>query len=381
MFVGLSKRNVTLVADAAAYSYRQRRSESVTLAIDDEFGVTSTVTAPEFDRAKCRKCQISFKDDKDDLLCCVTCQIFFHAGCEEPEIDWKPTEAFCSPICFEQFLQTPRGHKLFTENALLSSGHLRKFADCFTNQNLPAASQVLPPPPLVPLREKAQTIPQLSLAVGQCVSLRASPCAADPRLEWPAVVRQIAYHRSGYPIFFVTWLDAVDPAALRLTAMPAGRHQTAACLAPSCHTRCGAAAAYACYSSTCRRRCALVPSEPAVAVGSDSALLPPFGDGSGAMQVDSDAMVDDEAVAVRLSVLDATLGTTTDMVLDQLDKSLFASGKEDGGGDDGDDERETDLRDTVLPSIVVKDMSVDLAPALLVNHSYNAVVCTVKLTF
>lgn len=45
---------------------------------------------------------------------------------------------------------------------------------------------------------------------GDVVSLRSRPTAADPRVEWLAVVRTVAYLRSGEPAIFVTWLTPID---------------------------------------------------------------------------------------------------------------------------------------------------------------------------
>lgn len=204
-------------------SWQRRRSESVTVGIEveDEAGVGNIMTYPEFDPSKCRKCQISFSDDQDDLLSCVTCKVLFHAGCEEPELDWSPTEAFCCPVCFEAFLLTTRGKHMFTEHALLGSGHLRRFTDCFTNRDMPYPSRGAAKWPGVDrVWEEPFTVAEFPLKVGQCVALRAEPRANDPRMEWPAVIRHVYFHRSGYPMFLVAWLEPVVPEALAPIELP-----------------------------------------------------------------------------------------------------------------------------------------------------------------
>ena len=63
------------------------------------------------------------------------------------------------------------------------------------------------------LIERNGRISITTLQVGACVNLRAVPTREDPRSQWPAVVRQLAFSRSGQPIFFVCWLDPIgrDP--------------------------------------------------------------------------------------------------------------------------------------------------------------------------
>jgi hypothetical protein len=99
------------------------------------------------------------------------CSIVFHAGCEDPQLTWTPTETFCSPFCFEHFKRSSEGAELFRTNCMLVSGHLRRYAECMSNAQIDAAKLAVarrgmplyePNPPLV-----------LKLEVGQCVSLRA----------------------------------------------------------------------------------------------------------------------------------------------------------------------------------------------------------------
>eukprot|EP00039_Didymoeca_costata_P020493 m.341430 g.341430 ORF g.341430 m.341430 type:complete len:1703 (+) comp20106_c0_seq1:375-5483(+) len=255
--VALSKQDDKDVNDG------ETRSESVTVGLhdsDDSEHVDKEIKVKmyndgDFDRDKCRKCQINFDNDEDDLLQCQVCSAVFHAGCEEPPLKWSPTEVFCSPFCFEAFESGPSGRALFSENAMLASGHLRKYSECLANEDVDG---ILSKSKLEPERTWAQpfTIPELDLEIGQCVSLRAEPRSDDPRLEWPAIIRKIFYHRSGYPLFFVTWLDPINPDKKQYAEVPGGAAQTVPCHSPSCPSRVG----YknwnerSCYSVTCRQR-------------------------------------------------------------------------------------------------------------------------------
>ena len=55
----------------------------------------------------------------------------------------------------------------------------------------------------------------------------------------PAVIRHVFYHRSGYPLFFVTWLEPVSPSRSDYAPLTAGPAQLAACLSPTCPIRRG----------------------------------------------------------------------------------------------------------------------------------------------
>jgi hypothetical protein len=194
--------------------------------------------------------------------------------------------AFCSPLCFQTFVETPVGRDLFTKNALLASGHLRAFSSCLAPRALPYPSLAAPLAPW-PLREDAAPVAQLRLVVGQCVALRATPRPGDARTEWPAVIRHIAYHRSGTPVFFVTWLEPATavlvgamaasggaPAATAppaLVPMPLGPAQLAPCAAPACASRCGTPAPFLCYSSACCARTATVVAAAAAAAAATTA--------------------------------------------------------------------------------------------------------------
>lgn len=159
-------------------------------------------------KSVCRKCNTIYEDDEDDLIVCDICRTAFHAGCEEPELDWMPTKAFCSQHCFEAYKQSPAGVRVFQDFTMLGTGHLRRIDASFATSQLPSIRQRHLFGRLS--REERQYVPGFPYAVGDCVSLRASPSMDDPRTEWPAVIRHIFYHRSGEPLFYVTWLEPIE---------------------------------------------------------------------------------------------------------------------------------------------------------------------------
>lgn len=227
-----------------------------------------------FDQEKCRKCQINFDNDDDDLLRCEMCPVVFHAGCEEPALTWSPTEVFCSQFCYERFITTPRGIEMLRENYMLASGHLKKYSECLSNDGIDSA---LTKPPMrlqqgLKLFEPAP-ITELRLEPGQCVSLRAEPHVNDPRVDWPAVIRHVWYHKSGAPLFYCTWLEPTNPDKSSYAPLPGGMAQSTTCMSPTCMVRCGAARAAGriCYSATCRQR----------SNGSQSTAAPPSVESSG----------------------------------------------------------------------------------------------------
>ena len=212
----------------------------------------------DFDPMKCRKCQEVFENDKDDLLECSVCSLVFHGGCEEPPLKWSPTHVFCSPYCFETFEATPQGQQLFVENMMLMTGHLRKFTECMTNSDVERAV-ALPPVPArqgIPLWTGASPY-EVRLEPGQCVSLRAQPRPDDPRIEWPAIIRHIYYHRSGVPMVIVTWMEPLKFDSDHFSYLPGGRGASVPCMSSACMVRCGEGRSpegAVCYSATCRAR-------------------------------------------------------------------------------------------------------------------------------
>mmetsp|Transcript_31503 Transcript_31503/g.94640 ORF Transcript_31503/g.94640 Transcript_31503/m.94640 type:complete len:1713 (-) Transcript_31503:384-5522(-) len=209
-----------------------------------------------FDPAKCRKCQISDENDMEDLIVCSVCSMAFHAGCEEPPMDWTPSEAFCSIICFENFKVSAAGIELFKMNMMLTKGHLREYVNCFNNETVDEAVTQSAVDPPFPAGELMQIQSAEWLRPGQCISLRAEPHVDDPRTEWPAVVRHVFHHRSGNPLFYVTWLDPIRPDKSYYHEMPGGIAQLAPCPSVTCPTRRGYGNfhGYQCYSATCRQR-------------------------------------------------------------------------------------------------------------------------------
>jgi hypothetical protein len=161
------------------------------------------------ERLVCRKCNTIYEDDEDDLIICDVCRTAFHAGCEEPELDWMPTKAFCSPQCFEVYKLSPPGVRIFQDFTMLGTGHLRRLDASFANKVLPQVQPRVAKPGRLD-REDRQVVPAFPYVIGDCVSLRATPTLDDPRSEWPAVIRHIFYHRTGLPLFYVTWLEPIE---------------------------------------------------------------------------------------------------------------------------------------------------------------------------
>lgn len=238
--------------DAVRKEAAEADEQQLELAVEN---VLTNSTSADFDFQKCRKCQVQYENDEDDLIVCTYCSLVFHGGCETPVLDWSPSESFCSVICFEKFKNTSEGIELFKRNMVLSTGHLRKYSACFTNQSCDAAMKK--PTMQFRGRDAPYTIPsfQLNLAPGQCVSLRAEPHADDPRIEWPAIIRHVFYHRSGYPLFFVTWLEPINPTKRMYAPLPAGPRQMVPCLSSTCPVRRGdyGHSGAICYSASCRK--------------------------------------------------------------------------------------------------------------------------------
>jgi hypothetical protein len=211
----------------------------------------------DFDAERCRKCQILYENDVEDLLTCQVCSLVFHAGCEEPTLTWSPTEVFCSQFCFEEFKVSPKGVELFAANCMLTSGHLRKYSESMTDRQITAAVESESKP--LPALYVEDTPSEVYLEPGQCVSLRAEPREDDPRTEWPAVIRAVYFHYTGHPLVFVTWLEPVNPTKASFAALPGGHAQIAPCYLPTCTLRIGEGQMgqpfnRLCPSADCRRR-------------------------------------------------------------------------------------------------------------------------------
>ena len=170
--------------DAVRAEAEVQDKQQLELAVEN---VLSNGTAADFDFTKCRKCQVQYENDEDDLIVCTYCSIVFHGGCEAPLLDWSPSESFCSIMCFDKYKNSAAGIELFKRNMMLTTGHLRKHSACFTNATCDRARNK----PTMEFRgwDTPYTIPDFGfhdLKPGQCVSLRAEPHADDPRIEWYA---------------------------------------------------------------------------------------------------------------------------------------------------------------------------------------------------
>lgn len=214
----------------------------------------SAVDDMTYDGPICQTCQTAYEDDEEDLLLCSVCRTAFHASCEEPELDWMPTKAFCSRRCFEQYKQGAEGRRVFSDFTMLGTGHLRRLDASFTNNQLLAlraapGARAAATPGLAAGEVKVE-VPPAPFQVGECVNLRATPTRADPRTEWPAVVRHVYRHRTGHPMIFVTWLVPIS-ADTQYLPVPAGEEITT-CSPLACFPY-----SHPCFSVNCPKRLAL----------------------------------------------------------------------------------------------------------------------------
>eukprot|EP00042_Codosiga_hollandica_P045927 m.474085 g.474085 ORF g.474085 m.474085 type:complete len:346 (-) comp57132_c0_seq6:173-1210(-) len=144
------------------------------------------------------QCRVEEDDFSDPMLMCSSCRGIWHRRCEAHFPSWKPSQTFCSMSCYNTL------HRGDPDPCIpLHSGLLRSTKNILNTETLPIFSQHSF---TAVLREMRVDYQPMRFQVGDCVAIRATPTEADPRLEWPAVIRTIAFHRTDTPMVYVTWL-------------------------------------------------------------------------------------------------------------------------------------------------------------------------------